>query len=148
MNVNKSEVVLLLTFAATFDHRKTGEADVEAWHLALDDLPFDDAKQAIVAHYREQTDRLMPAHVRAGVKAIRDERRRQMPSEARALPSPFEQDMNRQVRMEAGAAQVREVLSRITSHLESKSQPPVSAMQQLREITAGPEWAGAEEETR
>ncbi len=98
--------------------------------------------------YRNTTDRLMPAHVRQGVKAIRDERRRQMPSEARSLPSPFEEDMNRQVRMEAGAAQVREVLAQITSHLERKSTPPVSAMQQLREITAGPQWADAEEGTR
>lgn len=144
--MNKAEVVLLLTFAATYDYRKTGPADVESWHLALDDLDFDDAKQAVVAHYRNTADRMMPFHVRQGVKAIREERRRHEPSEALQLPSKFEIDMNRQVRMEVGAASVREVLARVTSHLEAKSPPPVSAMEQLRAITAGPDWTTDEQD--
>lgn len=143
--MNRPEVVVLLTLAGTYDYRKVGDADVESWHLALGDVDFDDAKNAVVRHYREFTDRLMPAHVRNGVKVIRDERRRLEPSEARALPSPFEEDINRQVRMEAGAATVREVLSRLTAHLEGKSAPPVSAMERLRAITAGPDWNGDEQ---
>ncbi|WP_045740886.1 hypothetical protein [Actinoplanes rectilineatus] len=138
--MDRAEVVLLLTLAGTFDYRKVGDADVEAWHLALDDIPLDDAKAAVVRHYRESRERLMPADVRQGVKAIRAERRRLEPSDARALPSKFEDDMNRQVRMSAGAATVREVLAAIGAHLESQSPPPVSAMDQLRAITAGPDW--------
>ncbi|MEU4558560.1 hypothetical protein AB0F72_09220 [Actinoplanes sp. NPDC023936] len=144
--MDRAEVVLLLTLAGTFDYRRVGDADVEAWHLALDDIDLDDAKAAVVRHYRESTDRMMPAHVRAGVKAIRAERRRNEPSEALALPSKFEQDMNRQVRMEAGAAQVRDVLAAIGAHLETQSPPPVSAMEQLRAITAGPDWETDEQE--
>ncbi|AEV86716.1 hypothetical protein ACWT_5699 [Actinoplanes sp. SE50] len=138
--MDKAEVVLLLTLAATFDYRRIGEADVEAWYLALDDIDLDDAKAAVVRHYRDQTDRLMPAHVRAGVKAIRAERRRLEPSEALQLPSKFEDDMNRQVRMQAGGAHVREVLAAVGHHLEAQSPPSVSAMDQLRALTAGPNW--------
>lgn len=142
--MDKSDVVLLLAFAGTYDYRKTGDADVEAWHLAVGDLDFEDAKAAVVAHYRSTTDRMMPAHVRQGVRVIRDERKRVEKHANRELPSPFERDINRQVRMEAGAATVREVLAKLTSHLESKTPPPVSAMEQLRAITAGPDWVGDE----
>lgn len=144
--MNKSEVVLLLTLAGTFDYRKVGDADVEAWHLALDDVDFADAKAAVVRYYRESRERLMPADVRQGVKAIRAERRRQEPSEARALPSKFEDDMNRQVRMRAGAAKVHEVLAALGAHFAEQSPPPVSAMEQLRAITAGPDWNVDEQE--
>lgn len=147
--MNKSEVVLLLTFAATYDHRKTGEADVEAWYLALDDLPFDDAKAAIVAHYREQTDRIMPAHVRKGVRAIRDERRRLKPSEALQLPSRFEDDEDRTDRARRGSAQVQTVLAELAQRMQDRSENiPDQAMKELREITDGPAWAEVEGSNR
>ncbi|HEY6117149.1 MAG TPA: hypothetical protein VI172_14450 [Candidatus Dormibacteraeota bacterium] len=144
--MDKSHVVLLLAFAGTYDYRKTGDADVEAWYLAIGDLDIEDAKQAVVMHYRNTDQRMMPFHVRQGVKAIRDERRRAEKHTNRELPSPFERDINRQVRMEAGAATVREVLAKFTTHLEGKTEPPASAMEQLREITAGPDWDGTEQD--
>jgi uncharacterized protein involved in exopolysaccharide biosynthesis len=136
------EIARLLAAAAMFDYRKVEKADAQAWHLVLGDLDFDDAMEALRRHYAESTERLMPAHVRQGVRTIRNERRR--PSEALALPSKFEDDMNRQVRMEAGAAQVREVLAEITAHLDRKSPAPVSARDHLRALTAGPAGADAE----
>lgn len=144
--MDKPEVVLLLTLAGTYDYRKVGDADVEAWHLALHDVDFDDAKAAVVAHYRATRDRLMPADVRQGVKAIREERKRAERHEARELPSQFEVDMNRQVRMERGAASVHEVLAEIATHLDRKTPAPVSALDELRAITAGPDWADTESE--
>lgn len=140
------EAALLLAGAAMFDYRKVEKADALAWHHVLGDLDYDDAIEAVRRHYAESTERLMPAHVRQGVRAIREDRRRLEPSEALALPSPFEQDMNRQVRMEAGAAHVREVLAEITSHLDRQSPAPVSAMDQLRAITPGPDWDDDEQE--
>jgi hypothetical protein len=143
------EAARLLSACAMFDYRPIEEADGLAWHHVIGDLDFDDAMEAVRRHYAESTDRMMPAHVRAGVKAIRTERRRMEPSEALALPSKFEDDMNRQVRMEAGAAQVRDVLAALGTHWESKSAPPVSALDQLRAITAGPDWdADKSEEVR
>ncbi len=80
----------------------------------------------------------MPGHIRAGVKELQAERRRLQPSEVRALPSRFEDDVNRVVRMERGAASVKEVLGPLLEHV-ARSRPELpSAMDQLRELTAGP----------
>jgi hypothetical protein len=145
--VDKPEVVLLLTLAGTYDYRKVGDADVEAWHLALDDIDFDYAKAAVVAHYRNTRDRLMPADVRQGVKAIKDERRRAEKHATRALPSRFEEDLGRDIAAERGQATVREVLAQFTDHLAEKADgKQVSALDELRAITAGPDWAADNEE--
>lgn len=77
------EVVDLLTLAASFDRRKVGDADADAWFMAVGDLPFEDAKVAVVKHYRDSGDWLMPVHVRRLVKQIREER-----INATALPAP------------------------------------------------------------
>lgn len=143
------ETARLLAACAMYDYRPVEKADGLAWHHVIGDLDFDDAMEAVRRHYAESTDRMMPAHVRAGVKAIRAERRRLEPSEARALPSKFEDDMNRQVRMQAGAAQVHEVLAALGAHFAEKSPPPISAMEQLRALTAGPDWdADGQEQDR
>lgn len=77
------EVIDLLTLMVAFDRRTVGEADVEAWHMAVGDLPFDDAKVAVVKHYRESREWLMPADVRRAVRAIREDR-----IKVRPLPAP------------------------------------------------------------
>jgi hypothetical protein len=140
------DVARLLAACAMYDFRSVEAADAAAWHHVIGDLDYDDAMESVRRHYQSSTDRMMPAHVRHGVKAIREERRGKDRSEALELPSRFEDDMNRQVRMEAGAARVREVLAEITAHLNGKSPAPVSAMEQLRAITAGPQWAADENE--
>lgn len=68
------EVCDLLGIIATYDHRKIGDADGEAWEATIGDLAFPDARQAVVTHFRESTEWLMPAHVRQGVAAIRQAR--------------------------------------------------------------------------
>lgn len=133
------EVVAVLTACAMFDHRRVGEADAAAWHAVIGDLDVADALEAVRRHYRDSTDRAMPAHIRAQVRTIRAERRKGT-SDALALPSPFEADMGRRVRVERGLAGARGVLGALTAHWAAKSPPPVGAMQQLREITAGPTW--------
>lgn len=69
--LTRDQVIDLLTCAAAYDRRTIGETDVAAWTLAIGDLPFADAQAAIVAHYSETTDWLMPAHVRTRVKQAR-----------------------------------------------------------------------------
>lgn len=68
------ETVDLLTVAAAFDQRTVGEGDAMAWYAVVGDLDFNDAKQAVVGHYTDTTDRIMPAHVRSRVKAVRRDR--------------------------------------------------------------------------
>lgn len=74
--MSTDEVIDLLTLMASYDRRKVGEADVAAWYAAVGDLAFGDSRDAVIAHYRECTDWLMPAHVRQRVGAVRQERLR------------------------------------------------------------------------
>lgn len=77
--MNATEAGQLLAFAALYDNRKVGDADIMAWLEAIGDLPFADAKTAVAAHYGSSTERLMPGHVRQRVKAMRADRLARMP---------------------------------------------------------------------
>ena len=68
------ETIDLLSVAAAFDRRTTGESDVIAWHAAVGDLDFNDSRAAVIAHYQQSRDWVMPADVRTRVKAIRRDR--------------------------------------------------------------------------
>lgn len=116
--MNRSEIAVLLALAAGRDQRTVGESDVLAWHEDVGDLEFADARAALGRHYRESTDRIMPAHVRRLVRVIREERRgHEQPSEPRALPSRFEDDITRTVRVKEGIAQCREVLGPVMARI-------------------------------
>jgi hypothetical protein len=136
----------VLAACALYDNRTVGKADAAAWFHTIGDLPIEDALEAVARHYRDSTDRMMPAHVRRIVREIRDERDRANPHEVRALPSRFEDDLGREIRAARGAATVREVLAPVVEHLVSKRDDvPLSAIEELRAITAGPNWVDAEE---
>ncbi|AYF29295.1 hypothetical protein CSH63_17850 [Micromonospora tulbaghiae] len=74
--MNRSQVAAILALAAARDRRTVGEVDVRAWHEDIGDLDFDDARQAISAHFRQSTEYLMPVHVRRLATEIRRERHR------------------------------------------------------------------------
>lgn len=78
--MNRSEIAQLLAMAAAYDRRTVGEADVEAWHAALDDLRWMDARDAVIAHYRGSREWIMPADIREHVRRIRGERLYRDPS--------------------------------------------------------------------
>lgn len=71
--MNRAECAQLLTVISSYDRRTLGEADVIAWHGTLGDLRFDECRDAVVKHYAQQTDWLMPAHVRRLVLAVRQD---------------------------------------------------------------------------
>jgi hypothetical protein len=109
--MNNSEIAKLLALAASRDQRTVGDADVLAWHEDIGDLDFDDAREALRRHFRESTDRLMPAHIRRLVRTIREERRRlEAKAAPRQLPGRFETDTDRDARKARGMAKVRAVL--------------------------------------
>jgi hypothetical protein len=72
--MNRTEAGVLLSVAAAFDSRTIGEADAMAWSAALADTSFDDARDAVIAHYADFTDRVMPAHIKTRVRVARRER--------------------------------------------------------------------------
>lgn len=103
--MTRSQAALLLGLAAARDRRTVGEADVLAWAEDLADVDFQDAREALGRHFRDSTDWLLPAHIRALVKVIRADRRRgqNLP----ALPGPFESDDDRDARIRRGVAMCR-----------------------------------------
>lgn len=72
--MNLTETAKLLTMCAAFDQRTIGEADVAAWQATLDDLRFEDCREAVIAHFRNSASRIMPHDVRVAVNAMRRER--------------------------------------------------------------------------
>ena len=69
-----TEAAALLTIAAAYDNRKPDADAAKAWAMALDDLRFEDCREAVVAHYRSTRDWMMPSDVIAIVKRIRRDR--------------------------------------------------------------------------
>lgn len=68
------EIGRILAAAAARDNRTVGVTDVMAWREDIGDLDYRDALAAVSRHYRESTDRLMPAHVRRLVAQIERDR--------------------------------------------------------------------------
>jgi hypothetical protein len=83
ITMTRDEVIDVLTCAAAYDRRTIGDTDIAAWTLAIGDLHFPDAQAAVVEHYTETTEWLMPAHVRRLVK-----RARELRLAARPIPGP------------------------------------------------------------
>lgn len=70
--ISPAQAAKLLAFASAIDQRTVGEADALAWADLLDGLDFDRCVDAVRRHYRESTDRLMPAHVRRLARTTSD----------------------------------------------------------------------------
>lgn len=69
-----AQTAALLAMCAAYDQRTIGQADVAAWHAALDGIHPDDARAAVVAHYRRSRERIMPADVVAAARRARADR--------------------------------------------------------------------------
>lgn len=118
--MTKSQIALLLTACAARDQRTIGETDVLAWSEDLGDLDYDDALQAVSLHYRESTDRIMPAHVRRQCRIIRDKRRAgQNIAAIKASVQPSDEE-----RIRRNKARLAEVMAQIA---EKRSVPAVVA---------------------
>lgn len=110
--MNRSHIALLLTAIAGRDQRTIGDADVLAWHQDLGDLGYDDALAAVTRHFRDSTDRIMPAHIRRTVRIIHDEQRAHSVV-AELPPGRFDQDPDRDARLARNVSKIRELLDEI-----------------------------------
>jgi len=75
--VTPAQTARVLAAAAAFDQRTVGHSDVAAWHSALGELDFEDARDAVTRHYRKSTERVMPMHVLELAAEIRSHRAQQ-----------------------------------------------------------------------
>lgn len=72
----------ILGMAASVDARvEVGDGPTTMWFATIGDLPFGDARNALVAHYRESGERVMPADVRRRVSEVRRARLAVIPSD-------------------------------------------------------------------
>ena len=70
--MNAKEAGKLIGLMALYDNRKQEDpADVVAWLKVAGDLRYADCDAAVVAHYRESRERIMPADIRQRVAVIR-----------------------------------------------------------------------------
>jgi hypothetical protein len=58
----------LLGLCASYDNRNTDDSVTYAWFRAIGDLPFDECESAVIAHYTDSREWIMPADVRKRVK--------------------------------------------------------------------------------
>jgi len=72
--MNAEETGRVLAKCAGYDRRKPDDAVTVAWYQALGDLGYDDCIAAVIAHYTETTDWIMPAHIRNRVREARNQR--------------------------------------------------------------------------
>jgi len=69
--MNTAQAAQLLAMAAAYDNRNASEIAARAWGEALHDIRFDDARHALIEHYKHNRQWLMPADIREGVQALR-----------------------------------------------------------------------------
>lgn len=81
-----AEASALLTIASGFDNRRVDPDVARSWAVALEDVRFEDAREAVVAHYRATRNWMMPADVLDRVKRTRAARI--AAGEAELIPPP------------------------------------------------------------
>lgn len=99
--MNLVETHDLLTLAAKYDNRRFDDATVVAWREVLADLPFEDCRNAVVAHFANSDSYLMPVHVRRRALELDRDRRRRIREEREAAERlAIEADPSRKDRSE------------------------------------------------
>ena len=90
--MNRSETAQLLAMCAGVDQRTVGETDVQVWHALLGDVDLPDARAALIGHYADSTERVMPAHIRKRARAAREQRLAH--ADARGIPAADPDDVH------------------------------------------------------
>ena len=99
MTMTSDEVWDLLELISSIDRRKVGLTDRQVWEGLVGDLCAADAQAAVVAHYRESREWIMPADVRTRVKAMRRDRlEREIVPAPPADPGPFRAGLQDNIR--------------------------------------------------
>ena len=103
-----AEAAELLTLCSGYDNRKPNADTAKAWALVLDGMDHSECMAAIVQHYRESREWLMPADI---VRLVRAGRRQRVEAFDRAVnltpPSELDGEQQREWRM-----QIRERVAR------------------------------------
>jgi len=131
MTMTSDEVWDLLELISSIDRRKVGLTDRQVWEGLIGDLSAADAQAAVIAHYRESREWIMPADVRTRVKALRRDRLAR-----EIIPAPPAELADTPVRWRAElSASVREIADGLSI--------PRAIAGPVREDDPPPTWAEA-----
>lgn len=141
----------ILACAAAFDNRTIGTADILAWWRVIGHLAPGEAEDAIIAHYSESVDRIMPGHILARVKKIHADRLARTPD---ALPDADPDDVAawlaalREGRHRVATGQleqrpVREAIETTFVYVRSKWSREVAPLRALEPAGADPDHDNA-----
>jgi len=127
MTMTSDEVWDLLELISIIDRRKVGLTDRQVWEGLIGDLSAADAQAAVIAHYRESREWIMPADVRIRVKAARRDRlSREVipapPAELTGEPGKYQQELKARVREIADGLSVQKAIGQ----LPGETPPPVA----------------------
>lgn len=70
------ETGLLLAKIALVENRQATNETILAWQEILSDISFEDAKEALLKHYRNSTEACKPAHIIKGAREVKDEKKK------------------------------------------------------------------------
>jgi 5,10-methenyltetrahydromethanopterin hydrogenase len=134
MTMKPSEAAELLSLAAAWDDRKVTSEKAKAWAESLAGLDPQDCAEAIRAHFADSTEYLMPAHIKAGVKKIRNDRIKAANS---ALLEPHDVDPDDVVRyLAAGRARRRMIAAGQDVDTPPEIEGAKRPVEQLMRVTA------------
>lgn len=131
--MNYAETARLLAAASSVDRRQLDDATVATWHAILGDLDAGDALEALRRHFAQSTDWLMPAHIRDGVRAIRDQRRaREEAQQRRSIAEARNGDPGRVQRAIEGMRAVRRAIADAPRSIAKAEEAPPTPSDQVR----------------
>ena len=84
--MNLQDVATVLAKCVAYDNRTTTDATVLAWHEALDDMPLQDALNAVRDHYATSREWIMPSDLNQAYHALKRARLNAIPQARRPLP--------------------------------------------------------------
>lgn len=145
--MDASQAALLLSQAAAYDNRTVNESAARAWAEALHDVPYADAREAVVAHYRESRQWMMPADVHDRVKAVQRDRvlagmhvLRSAEIEAPEMDKYIEWERAVRAELRAGATAL-DADRAACEHIGHK-RPAAEVVENMRKVAQVHPWAG------
>lgn len=68
--MTRSEMAMLSAIVHSLQGGESTRLEVEAWYEVIGDLDYEDAAEAVKAHFRAESRRIMPADVRRRVSDL------------------------------------------------------------------------------
>ena len=124
LGMNLSDIAMLLGFIGIYDLRiQVDELKVRAWAESLDkDIPLDEAKKIVSAHYANSDAAINPSHINRGwrVRLLAEKERKRSEAVSKELQRVRDEAAPKEV-AEKYLNEIRSILNRGKSEMETNS---------------------------